>query len=307
MTLTLSSALAAQKPQVFRATETLVTVDAGVFDGTRPILGLTGEDFEVDDNGVRQKVEMLDVESLPIDLTVVVDTSGSVEGMIDEIRAYVRESEALLRLDDRIRLITFAGQVREDISLRAAGSDLSVERIVADGATSLYDAAIAALMRTRRDDRRQLIVVITDGYETNSAMNADALIEIAKRSDSVLHFFLISQVIQKDKRVFYRDTRQYWLSSAEFSPIKMGYAARLTGGLLTQVAARPELPVMFRTALEEFRTSYVLRFRPAGVPAGGWHDLTVKIRGGRYTVRARAGYFGGTSVVVPGVRPHVSQ
>ena len=290
---TLSMAQPTQKPQIFRATERLVTVDVGVFDGTRPILGLTAEDFELTDNGVKQTVEMVDIESLPIDLTIVVDTSGSVEGMIGEIRAYVREAEALLRIDDQVRLITLAGQVRENVSLRGAGADLGIESLVADGATSLYDAAMAALMRTRRDERRQLIVVITDGYETNSAMSADALIDVAKRSDSVLHFFLIRQVMAKPIGWYFRDTRHYWLSGVEYNPLKLGYAARLTGGLHTEVAVRPELPVRFRTALEEFRTSYVLRFRPAGVTPGGWHELAVKTRGG-HTVRARTGYFGGS-------------
>jgi Mg-chelatase subunit ChlD len=118
--LILSGAIAAQSPQVFRATETIVTVDAAVLDGTRPVLGLTANDFEVTDNGVRQKVDMVDVESLPIDLTLVVDISGSVEGMMDEIRGYMRQSESLLRIDDRIRVITFAGQVREAVGLQPA-------------------------------------------------------------------------------------------------------------------------------------------------------------------------------------------
>src|SRR5687768_13114243 len=289
--LILSGATAAQSPQVFRATEAIVTVDAAVFDGTRPVLGLTADDFELTDNGVRQKVEMVELESLPIDLTLVVDTSGSVEGMMEEIRGYIRQSESLLRIDDRIRVITFAGQVSETVALQPAATALPTERIVADGATSLYDATMAALMRTRLDDRRQLIVVITDLVETNSAMTADALIEVAKRSDSVLHFFIVRQVMIKPQPVFYRDTRRYWLSGAEFNTVKMGYVARLTGGLLTTVAVRPELPAHFRMALEEFRTSYVLRYRPAGVTPGGWHQLGVRISQRGYQVRARAGYF----------------
>lgn len=289
--LVVSAVMAAQQPQIFRAIEAIVTVDAAVFDGTRPVLGLTAGDFEVTDNGVKQKVDIVDIESLPIDLTLVVDTSGSVEGMIDEIRGYVRESEALLRIDDRIRLITFAGQVRDALGLQPAASGLPTDKIIADGATSIYDATMAALMRTRRDERRQLIVVITDGFETNSAMTADALIEVAKRSDSVLQFFIINQVIMKDSTRDVRDTRGYWLSSVEFDTIKMGYAARLTGGLLTKVAARPELPAHFRMALEEFRTSYVLRYRPVGVKPGGWHELGVRIAGHDYDVRARTGYF----------------
>jgi VWFA-related protein len=281
----------AQSRQVFKAGDVIVTVDAGVFDGARPVLGLNADDFELDDNGVRQTIEMVDIESLPLDLTLVVDTSGSVEPILEEIRAYVRDAADLLRLDDRIRLITFSGEVRDVFGLQPAMAGVPVEAVIADGATALYDAAIAALMRTRAADRRQFVMVITDGFETNSGTTADDLIEVARRSDSVLQIFVARPVGGAGAAARVGDTRGYWLSSMEYNAGALGRAARLTGGALTEVATRHELPARFRMALEEFRTSVVLRYRPAGVTPGGWHNITVKVRGGRYSVRARSGYF----------------
>jgi hypothetical protein len=46
--------------------------------------------------------------------------------------------------------------------------------------------------------------------------------------------------------------------------------------------------------MEEFRTSYMLRYSPQGVAGAGWHEITVKIaRPGKFDVRARRGYEGG--------------
>ena len=45
--------------------------------------------------------------------------------------------------------------------------------------------------------------------------------------------------------------------------------------------------------VDEFRTKYLLRYAPAGVTKGGWHDITVRVKGRKVTVRARPGYDGG--------------
>ncbi|MEZ5316617.1 MAG: VWA domain-containing protein [Vicinamibacterales bacterium] len=284
-----------QDPQrTFRAVGALVTVDVSVRDGNRLVRGLTPGDFHVEDNGVAQTVEMLDVESLPIDLTLIVDTSGSLITMVDEVRQYVAEAASVLRADDRVRLITFSGEVRDVFGLQPATAPLPVEVIVADGATAIYDAVIAGLMRTRRADRRQVLVVFTDGIETNSAMDADALEAVAKRSDSVLHVLLVKDVMTSRLEMpnYYQDTRRYWLSRAVPDPLAFGRAAAATGGWMQEVAVRPDLPKALRLTLEDFRTSYVLRYRPVGVAQEGWHRIDVAVTGG-HTVRARSGYFWG--------------
>jgi VWFA-related protein len=284
-----------QDQRTFRAVGALVTVDVSVRDGNRLVRGLTPADFEVTDNGVAQEVEMLDVESLPVDLTLVVDTSGSLLTLVDEMRGYVTQASTALRADDRIRFITFAGEVRDTFGLQPATAPVPVEEIRADGATSIYDAIIAGLMRTRRSDRRQLLVAFTDGIETNSAMDASALEAVAARSDTVLHVLILKDVMTTVLEMpnMYHDTRGYWLSRIEFDTVALGRAARATGGWLDDVAARPDLPGRLRMTLEDFRTSYVLRYRPVGVRPEGWHTIGVRVKSGGYTVRARTGYHWG--------------
>jgi hypothetical protein len=47
------------------------------------------------------------------------------------------------------------------------------------------------------------------------------------------------------------------------------------------------------TIVEDFRGSYVLRYRPQGVKPGGWHKLEVKIaQPESFKIRARKGYDG---------------
>ena len=280
-----------QTPQpTFRTTGSLVTVDVQVRDGTRLVRGLTAADFQISDNGVPQKVEMLDVESLPIDLTLVVDTSGSIVPMLEQLRMYVRDAAAALRVDDRFRLITFAGDVREATPLLPADERLPIERLQADGATSIVDAATASLMRTRQGDRRQIVAVFTDGIETNSALDGAALESVAKRSDSVLYVFLVSNPMYVPVWSP-ADTRGYWLSRVDFDVDELVAAATATGGAVERVNVRTELPALLRRTLEDYRTSYVLRYAPAGVAEQGWHAIEVRVPESSHRVRARAGYF----------------
>ena len=53
-------------------------MDVLVTDGRSPIAGLTAADFELTDNGTPQTVEQIYVEQLPLNVVMVLDTSGSV-------------------------------------------------------------------------------------------------------------------------------------------------------------------------------------------------------------------------------------
>ena len=70
-----------QQPPVFRSTGSVVAVDGSVRDVTRRVLtDLTAADFTVLDNGVPQQVEQVSYGRVPIDVTVGLDISRSVDG-----------------------------------------------------------------------------------------------------------------------------------------------------------------------------------------------------------------------------------
>jgi hypothetical protein len=67
----------------------------------------------------------------------------------------------------------------------------------------------------------------------------------------------------------------------------------VTGGSLLEVDSSRDLGAAFLRVLDEFRQRYLISYSPQGVPAAGWHPLTVTVKGRRATVKARAGYMGG--------------
>ena len=81
--------------QTFKAGVELVRVDVSVTRGGQPVRGLTAADFSIVDAGVPQRVNgVMLVEDLPLDVQMVLDTSGSVAG--EELQHLIDAGRGLL-------------------------------------------------------------------------------------------------------------------------------------------------------------------------------------------------------------------
>jgi VWFA-related protein len=272
------SAQGDQRP-TFRTVSELVPVPVAVRRGEDFVSGLTVADFELYDNGVRQSIGAVSTTTLGLDVTLVVDTSGSVVGSLDRFRSDVKEIAGMLRPDDQVQLVTFDTNVRAAVPMQPASRRLPVDRITTGDLTSLVDAITFALARTSRPDRRHLVFVFSDGYDNASVMGYGAIPELAARTDAVLYIALVRVSGAPDE----------WPNPA-FEALSR--AATRTGGTLSPPAesTRGVVPA-FKAALEAHRHSYTLYYTPTNVDRGGWHDIVVKIpRSGLYEVQSRQGY-----------------
>ena len=274
-----SLAQSGQSAPVFRARTDVVSVDVSVTRAGKPVTGLGASDFVLMDNGVRQKVEALSVETLAIDVSLVVDRSGSTASTLERFKADITRMAGFLRPTDRVRLIRFADEVRQIVPMQPSTAPLPFDDLKTGQGTSLNDAVFVALARPAEIDRRHLVVVFTDAEDTWSTIDNANLPVIAARADAVMQVVLSTY----DPRA----TDPGVLTSRE----TLKRAAAATGG---DVRYLREAVNAFRLVLDEFRTSYVLRYTPEGVKREGWHELDVRVsKPGAVTIRARKGYFGG--------------
>jgi VWFA-related protein len=314
----------AQPPQTFRTGTDVVVVDVSVRDGDRAITGLSVEDFVLTDNGVRQQIASVEPSAVPIDLTLVVDTSGNARGAWDkppplskvlaEVQAEVSQITRVLRPDDRVRLLAIDRAVQQVWPMQSVPSQAPIRRLDFDGLPALYDSLAAALIQPVEPARRHVVIARTKGHDAISSINAQAVREIAERSDALFH--LVVSERDADSEAALSDfqcgnmglcwpTRRFWVPferhlvnttpghplMADGKAIADGAAA--TGGRLHQAAliAEPTLTGTFKRAFEDFRNSYVLRYTPSGVARSGWHAIDVRVpRSRSYTIRARKGY-----------------
>jgi VWFA-related protein len=270
-----------QGPPIFRAGANVVPVAVSVRSGRSFVKGLTPADFELYDNGVRQQIQSFSADAFSTDVTLVVDTSGSVVRSLGRFRSDVKKIVGALRPGDRARLITFDSEVRQVFPMQERGEKLPLEEIRTGDLTSLADALVFALARAPKPDRRHLIFVFTDGYDNASLMAYGALPELAGRSDAVLHLVLVKVSGAPDES-----------GSPAFRALATA-AGRTGGEFYPPTAENLDVVEAFEAALAAFRHSYVLYFTPQNVPAPGWHQLTVKVtRPGTFAIDSRQGYFG---------------
>jgi VWFA-related protein len=278
------------EPQsVFRTETSAVSVNVSVTRGNAPVSGLTAADFELRDNGIVQAIRDVSTEAVPVDATLVIDASGSAQDVLEQLKKDAVEIAALMRPIDRLRILAIETNVHEVRPLTMAHAGPAMVPIPrSGGVSSIYDALVAAMIQPAVSDRRHVIVAMTDGYDTSSALEVSAVAAIAARSEAALHVVLTRPTGGSLQR-------RPWMRRQEFDEDALRAAAQLTGGDLYRPAIFGTGVVRtFRRIFDDFRQSYVLRYTPSGVPPRGWHDLTVTVRTpARLTIRARRGYDAG--------------
>jgi VWFA-related protein len=271
--------LFAQGP-LFRANTDIVPVYVSVRAGNDTIGALASSDFALTDRGVPQTVEVVSSDAVPIDVTLVVDTSFSVTNSLPLFRSEVQTIVGQLQPNEQVRLITFDTEVRQILTMQSPSERPPVQEIQRGNTTSLADALVLALARARRSNRRHLVFVFTDGYDTSSILGYAALPDLASRTDSIVHIALV------------KPSGSDMPSPAALAALSAA-ASRTGGSLYPPTQNVGGLVAAFQRAIDDFRHSYVLFFTPTGVAGPGWHDISVKVlKPGSFDVRAREGYFG---------------
>jgi len=264
---------AAQQPS-FSSRTLAVRVDVLVTDGRTPVAGLTAQDFELRDNGVAQAVALVDASDVPINVVLALDTSASIAGKRQT--DLVNASQAILdglKPADRAALTSFSHAVVPRVELTSNFPSVRDElaRITPSGETAIMDGVYVALTTTLAESGRSLVVVYTDGADTQSWLTADEVLESAKRSSAVVYAVAATD-------------------ATHLSPLEDLVDA--TGGRLLRIASTRDLRGAFEKILQDFRSRYILAYTPTGVALGGFHRLDVRVTRRGLNVRARPGYVG---------------
>jgi VWFA-related protein len=271
-----SAPLVCAAQAVFSSGVEAVRVDVLVTRSGRPVRDLRPQDFALFDDGVEQQVDFASFEQIPLNVVIGLDMSSSVAGeRLEHLRAAVRALLEDLREDDQAGLVTFghavaiASELTRDRSRVREALDAARPR----GQTSLVDASFTALALGESDVGRALVILFSDGLDTSSWLNPDAVLRIARRTDAVVYAVCVRGAARPE---FLRDL------------------ADITGGDLLQVESVKDVSATFLAILNEFRHRYLLSYSPRGVSKDGWHRLEVRVRQGGVAVRSRPGYLAGT-------------
>ena len=264
--------LAAMDQAQFRSRVDAVVVDVAVLTGNRPVAGLQATDFELRDNGVQQQIELFSVENVPVDVTIVFSPFIYYRYQTQDfarLKATLDSMKPGLTSDTRLKVLLAANELRE-VDVRGQDGTVDLSTVVRSGLLSPQDAIAMTMMRGSSGDRRQLVILF-GSVGDRVVIRSAKLVDIASRFDGVVHLVM----------------------SGRDDGLKA--VAEATGGQLHLNESASENSKTLARVIDSFRKSYVLRYVPKGVATEGWHAIDVKVgRSGRYTVRARKGYWGET-------------
>jgi len=161
----------------------LVVIPAAVIDANgAPVAGLKAEDFRVIEEGKVQKIDnVATADAVPLEIALLFDVSASTDAMFqfeqDTAAKFLRD---VLRANDRASVFTVgASPVLVQPRDTAEKSIMAIKTITPTKEfTAFYDSVGAAadyLRKNAPEGTRRVVVVISDGEDTNSTRIAKAI------------------------------------------------------------------------------------------------------------------------------------
>jgi Ca-activated chloride channel homolog len=264
----------------------LVNIFVNVTDKNGVIVGgLTKDDFAVSEDNRPQQIALFERKTdVPLNLTLAIDTSGSVRKDLDEEANAARHfARDILRPQDQMSVMQFATDVSvlTPFTNNLSQIDHAVGGLRSDFATALYNAICEGSERLGKREGRKVLVLVSDGDDTaKSSTYADAL-EAALRNE-VMIYSLIDVPIEASAG---RDL------GGEHALITL---AEQTGGKHFYVG-EGGLDKAFAKVSDDLRTQYLIGYYPQHqVPGTDFHRVVVTVpraAADEFNVRNKAGYY----------------
>src|SRR5471032_2965527 len=187
------------RPPTFKTGVDLVSVSVVVNNHNgRPVMGLSRKDFQLFDSGLIRDIADFRSDTTPVSVLVLLDASGSMRigGKWSAARSAVTALAAELeRGRDRMALFAFDSSLHVIQPFTTSPADLvaALDKVEPWGSTALFDAvAQAGTLLSAEGGSRRAIVVITDGIDTRSRLDAIKASAAASAIDVPVYSFVVS-------------------------------------------------------------------------------------------------------------------
>lgn len=252
--------------------------------------GLTQNNFEVYEDGKRQKIEKFIAPSeLPLYIALLIDTSNSVklklpfekeagEDFIATVTTYRRKDKILLASFDSDVELHQDFTDNQELLIRA------LRALKAGGYTKLYDGVYRVIeekmANLQGSDARRIVAILSDGEDTASEHTLRDAIEMAQRYDVTI----------------------FGISTKNFKGVASGMVENAddkelrrlcedTGGQVFLPSQKLELFRSFTQIAQDLRQEYVLFYTPTNqANAGKKREIKVKLVGADGRLYHKQGY-----------------
>jgi Ca-activated chloride channel homolog len=281
-------ALQAQQGPSFRSHIDLVLLNVTVLGpGGRYAAELLPDDFQILEQGRPQELAFFSPAKVPLSVSLVLDTSSSMDAQMPQAKQAAMDFIAKLRPDDVAEVVTFDSRVEvlQPLTSDRALLETAIQRMRASGSTALYNAVYIVLRQLARmkpqsgdELRRHVIVVLSDGEDTSSLVTYEQVLDSAKRSQTVIYAIGLGLEESPTRR-----------SDGEFA---LRQLSQETGGRLFMPKTSGDLQGVYSQITNELTSQYVLGYLSSNARAdGAWRQVAVTVRRPNLQARTRTGYY----------------
>ena len=283
----------------YRTSVADVQVDAEVVDGQRQVGGLTQQDFMIFDENRPQQIVYFGHSSVPLEVVLLLDVSGSVQKYLKDIAAIATSALRKLTEQDQVSVMVFSRDTWIEQSMTNDPDEIAqaIEKAAHEqpfGSGTRIHAAIqsaASFLERNRQARmqRRAILIVTDNDGMSYGVRREDVLRSLYTADAVLDAIVVGRHPHPPA------ARPGAVINVDFAFDDVYPLAEATGG---QAIAASKPARRLAEVLERIRDRYSLVYRmPPGARPGAYHHIRVELseaaqhKNPRAEVRAREGYY----------------
>ena len=279
----------------FRAGVDIVSLNVTVMDpgSNRYITDLDQGDFLVFEDGVKQEVTFFNKRQQSIALSLLLDSSASMEDKLGTLQKAATEFIRTLKPSDIAQVIDFDSRVdiRQAFTSKKPDLETAILDTAAGGSTSLHNAIYISLKELRKvraqsedEVRRQALVVFSDGEDTSSLVSFEEVLDLAKRSETAIYTIALRSTEPSQSKGF---------REAEFV---MRQLAQETGGRAFFPNRIEDLSGVYAQIGDELSSQYTIGYTSKNNQRNGaWRRVVVQIARPNAMPRTKKGYYAPTT------------
>jgi VWFA-related protein len=279
---------------------------------------LNKEEFIVAEDGQRQDIASFILSSVPVNVVLLLDASGSIVTEINALRDAAMEFVNQLGPEDKTSVIEFhtdleliqdwtskSDEVRHALAWRfKPGKVQTANGSFTYGSTALYDALFStADEQLAKVEGRKAIVLLTDGDDTSSKVTYEQAVASIVKTGAVVYViskaraFIVELERYRGKasRVFGGNTAQ----QADFLTARYVRAERLmtdlanrTGGRIYSPLTNDEMKGVYGQIARELKNQYIVTYVPKNLDHDGrLRRVSVYLTRPGYSARTRDSYY----------------
>ncbi|MBI4477794.1 MAG: VWA domain-containing protein [Acidobacteria bacterium] len=258
------------------------------------VTDLAAQDFQVFEDGVKQELVFFSHSDFPVALSLLIDTSASMEEKLSIAQQAAINFVLRLRPQDLASVIDFDSRVEvvQPFTTTVADLEKAIRGTSAGGSTALHNALYISLKELRKmvgasagadEVRRQAIVVLSDGEDTSSLVSFEEVLELAKRSETAIYTIGLKS----------REFGQRGFKEAEYV---LRTLSQETGGRYFSPNRIEDLNGVYEKIREELSSQYLVGYASKNSKRdGAWRRIVVRVGRDNVTARTKLGYYAPTS------------